>query len=79
MGDIANSKLKFSASSIEFIIIANAFFYKKLIFFIFFFFFELKASFIFDVLTVLAFVLYEYQILVIIICMLMLISTSNWM
>lgn len=55
------------------------FLYKKLIFLIFFSFFELKASFIFDVLTVLAFVLYGYQILMIIICMLMLISTSNWM
>lgn len=38
MRDIANSKLKFSASSIEFIIIANAFLYKKLIFLIFFLF-----------------------------------------
>lgn len=29
MRDIANSKLKFSASSIEFIIIENAFLFKK--------------------------------------------------
>lgn len=80
MRDTANSKLKISASLVERIIIVNAFFYKKLIFLIsFFFLFELKTSFIFNVLIVLAIILYGYQILMIIICMLMLISTSNWM